>query len=387
MEPPQTSSSDAFDATDAADLLGVAHELAAAFGERAAAHDADDRFVSDNYAALKQRRLFSAGVPRELGGGGASHPTLCHVLRTLGAGCGSTALALAMHTHLVAGTVWRFRHGDKTAEPLLRRIATEELILVSSGGSDWVEGSGTAEKVEGGFRVSARKIFSSGSPAGQLLLTTAVYQDPEAGPTVLHLPIALGAAGVKVQDNWRALGMRATGSHDVLIDNVFVPDGAIAVRRPAGQWHRFFDVISPLVWPLVYSVYTGVAQAAGALALASAARRREDPLVQGLLGELDTELTAADALLTALIANGADYDYQPSSERSSRTYRLKTGLTRTLLRTVDKAMELAGGAGFTRSAGLERLFRDVQGARYHPFQEKRALQFSGRLALGLSPLP
>src|SRR6185369_3861910 len=110
-------------------------------------HDAADSFVADNYADLRERRLFSAGVPEELGGGGARHATLCHLLRALGSGCGSTALALSMHTHLVAGTVGRWKHGDKTAEPLLRRVASEELLLASSGGSDWLEGSGTAQKV------------------------------------------------------------------------------------------------------------------------------------------------------------------------------------------------------------------------------------------------
>jgi alkylation response protein AidB-like acyl-CoA dehydrogenase len=360
-----------------------AGELAAGFAERAAAHDADDSFVAENYALLKERRFFSAGVPAELGGGGASHPALCHVLRILGAGCGSTALALSMHTHLVAGTVWRWRHGDKTAEPLLRRVAAEELVLVSSGGSDWIDGSGKAEKVEGGFKVTARKVFASGCPGGKLLLTTAVYDDPAAGRTVLHLPIPLGAPGVEIQDSWHTLGMRGTGSHDITITDLFVPDAAIAVRRPAGKWHRFFDVISPLVWPLVYSAYAGVADAARSLALGEAGRRREDPLTQSLVGEMETELATADAALAAMIGNANDYGFEPGSDRSSRTYMWKTVAARALIRTVERAMEVAGGASFYRSKGLERLFRDIQGARFHPFQERRQLQFSGRVALGL----
>jgi alkylation response protein AidB-like acyl-CoA dehydrogenase len=50
---------------------------------------------------------------------------------------------------------------------------------------------------------------------------------------------------------------------------------------------------------------------------------------------------------------------------------------------VEKALEVAGGASFYRGLGLERLFRDVQGARFHPLQEKRQLRHSGRFALGL----
>jgi len=262
-------------------------------------------------------------------------------------------------------------------------VAAEELILVSSGGSDWIDGSGTAQKVEGGFKVTARKVFGSGSPGGRLLMTMAVYDDPAAGKTVLHLPIPLDAPGVEIQETWRTLGMRGTGSHDITITEVFVPDAAIAVRRPAGKWHRFWDVISPLVWPLVYSAYAGVADAARALALAEAARRREDRITQSLVGEMETELATADAALAAMIANGNDYDYEPRSDRSSRTYMWKTVTARALIRTVEKAMEVTGGASFFRSKGLERLFRDIQAARFHPFQEGRQYQFSGRIALGL----
>ena len=88
----------------------VARELAPRFAARAAAHDADDRFVADNFAELRERRLMSAGVPVELGGGGASHAEMCDVLRVLATGCSSTALALAMHTHQVLIPVWRWRH-------------------------------------------------------------------------------------------------------------------------------------------------------------------------------------------------------------------------------------------------------------------------------------
>jgi len=87
-------------------------------------------------------------VPVELGGGGASLPELGAMLRTLAHGCPSTALALSMHTHQVAANVWRWRHQQAPMEPLLRRIAAEQLVLVSSGGSDWLAGSARAERTE-----------------------------------------------------------------------------------------------------------------------------------------------------------------------------------------------------------------------------------------------
>jgi alkylation response protein AidB-like acyl-CoA dehydrogenase len=121
--------------------VAAVRHLGPTFAARAAAHDANDSFVADNYAAVKQRKVFSAGVPAELGGGGASHAELCALLRELAHACGATALALSMHTHLLAATVWRWRQGQPV-EPLLRRIANDESVLISTGASDWLESSG-----------------------------------------------------------------------------------------------------------------------------------------------------------------------------------------------------------------------------------------------------
>lgn len=360
-------------------------ELLPELRERAAIHDADDSFVADNYARLKELRVFSAGVPEEFGGGGASHPELADMLRTIARGCGSTALSLSMHTHLIAGLMWRWRHGDKGVEPLFKRLAAEQLVLVSSGGSDWLEGSGTAEKVEGGFKVSGRKVFSSGCPAGQLLMTMAIYQDPQAGPTVLHVAVPM-ANNVEILDTWHTMGMRGTGSHDLVINGVFIPEATIPVRRPQGKWHRFFDVVSTVVWPLVSSVYLGVAESARDLALELAKKKREDTVTQLLVGEMDTQLAHAQLAVEGMVRLANDYDFEPALGISNRIYLYKNLASRACLATVDKAMEVAGGASFFRKNNLERLFRDVQGVRFHPWQEKRQYLFSGRVALGLDPV-
>ncbi len=360
--------------------VAVVRQLGPAFAARAAAHDADDSFVADNYKDLRAHRLFSAGVPAELGGGGASQAELADALRVLATYCSSTALALSMHTHQVLIPAWRWRYEGSTVEPFLRRVAAEELILVSTGGSDWVAGSGTAEKVEGGYRISARKIFASGAPAGDLLMTMAVYDDPKDGPTVLHFAIPLSASGVKVQDTWRTLGMRGTGSHDIVLDRVFVPEAAIGVRRPAGRWSLPMHVTAAQALPIIYSVYVGVAEAACALALDVAAKRRDDPTIQALVGEMENELT------TARLALGHMLDAARGSMGAETTGKVLVGRTlvaRAVVKTVERAMEVAGGAGFYRSLGLERLFRDVQGARYHPVREPAQVLYTGRLALGL----
>lgn len=77
---------------------------------------------------------------------------LCETIREIAHCCSSTAPALSMHMHLVASMAYMWRSGNKAAEPMLRRVATEGLILVSTGGSDWLAGSGKFEKVDGGWR-------------------------------------------------------------------------------------------------------------------------------------------------------------------------------------------------------------------------------------------
>ena len=117
--------------------------------QRAASTDESDTFVGENYALLKESGLARAGVPIELGGLGAEVPELSEMLKSIARACGSTALAFSMHTHQVAIPAWRWRHQKVAAvEPLLRRVASEQIILLSSGGSDWIGGSGKAIKVD-----------------------------------------------------------------------------------------------------------------------------------------------------------------------------------------------------------------------------------------------
>jgi alkylation response protein AidB-like acyl-CoA dehydrogenase len=368
------------------DWLATAKKLSDDFATRAAKHDSDDSFVAENYAALREAKLFSAPVPADLGGGGATYAEHVAMIRTIARGCGSTALAYSMHSHLLQATIWRHRHNaTPPAEPLLRRIAKEELVLVSSGGSDWLDGSGTLTKSDGTYSFTARKIFGSGGPSGDLLLTTGVYDDPEKGPTVLHFGVSLKDPGVKIQDNWRTLGMRGTGSNDIVIDKVTVQDAAVSVRRPKGAWHRFFDVISPIVWPLVLGAYVGVAEQAAEIALGMAQKRKDDTITQDLVGEMRTQLLLAQDTLERMTAYAA-MDAEPSVAASDLVYRRKTAAVKAMLRTVELAMEVTSGAGFFRSAGLERCFRDIQGVRYHPWQERKQYRFSGRIALGLEPV-
>ncbi len=363
------------------DIVALVRALGPGFAARVQAADDGDAFVAENFAELKQAGLNQAGVPADLGGGGASITELCAMLREMAHHCSSTALAFAMHTHQVAIPAWRWtRQQAAPVAPLLKRVAAEKLVLLSSGGSDWVAGSGKAEKVDGGFRITARKAFTSASPIGDILMTGAVWEDAPDGPSVLHFGIPMKSPHVKVLGNWKSMGMRGTGSHDVMIDGHVVPEEAVALKRKQGEWHPLFHIISMIAFPIIYAAYLGVAEAARDKAVAMAGKRRPSDHVVSLIGRMETELRAAQIAHGAMVRLAETA--APSPETTNEIMIGRTLVGRHAVAAVELALEAAGGAAFYRDNGLERLFRDIQGARFHPMQQGPQATYAGKIALG-----
>lgn len=361
-------------------VAAIASALAPIIEKNSGTADENDLFVSENYTVLKEAGLVEAGVPAELGGGGASIPELAEMLRILAQTCGSTALAFSMHTHQVAIPAWRWQHQGVTAvEPLLKRVAAERLILLSSGGSDWIAGSGHAKKVDGGYRINARKVFTSGAAAGDILMTGAVEEAADGTQSVIHFGAPMASPHVKIEDTWRTLGMRGTGSNDVHIDDLFIPDSSVAFSRKAGEWHPVFHVIATIAFPLIYAVYLGVAESARDIAIELAKKKSSEPTLM-LAGRMDTSLRAAQLahrwMLEVVARN------QPCAESVNEIMIGRSLVARHAIESTELAMELAGGAAFYREHGLERRFRDVQGARYHPMQPWAQARYAGAMALG-----
>lgn len=371
-------------ATDpSATAADIAATLAPAFADASAKADATDAFVTRNFETLRETGLVAIGVPTDLGGGGAGLADLCEMLRIIGRSCGSTALAFAMHTHQVAIPAWRWHHALATrpvVEPLLRRIAAERLFVLSSGGADWVGGSGSARKVEGGYLVTARKSIISGAPIGDLLVTGAVVDEMD-GPKVIHFAAPLAAPEVHLRDTWHTLGMRGTGSHDVDLDDLFIPDAKVALKRNAGEWHPLFQIIATIAFPLIYAAYLGVAESARDIAIDIAAKRTPNGRATRIAGQMDTALRAAQLAHRSMLETAERN--KPSEDSVNDVMIGRRLVEENAIRTVELAMELAGGAGFYRSTGLERRFRDIQGARYHPMTREAQYEYAGARALGL----
>ena len=357
----------------------VLEEIGPRLAEEDRRCDQTREFAAGNFKLLRERGFLALAVPSELGGHGLSRTALASVLREMARYSPSTALALAMHTHVAAAAAWRWQHQKAPTDGLLKRVASEGIQLLSSGGSDWLASSGKAEKVEGGYRITARKNFASGAPAAQLFMTGAIEDDPKEGPTVLQFGVPMNAKGVSIVETWDTLGMRGTGSHDVVLDGVFVPDAAIAGRRTPGVWHPLLHLVSMIAFPMVYAVYAGVAEAARDIAVAEAGKRR-DPGIESV-GALETELTATQIACDSLVAFSETA--MPGPQTTNGIFMRRSLVARSALRTVDLAMDVAGGGSYFRRLGLERLFRDIQGARFHPLTEGAQRRLAGRTALGL----
>ncbi|WP_084495809.1 acyl-CoA dehydrogenase family protein [Nocardia shimofusensis] len=332
---------------------------------------------------LREHGLSAAGVPIEFGGGGATHTDVGAILRELGRHDPSTAVAFAMHCHLVATQVWRHKHGAD-ASGVLGKVAAGA-ILVSTGASDWVASNGHAERVEGGYRVSARKAPASGCEAGTILVTSIRWDDAPEGPRVLHCAVPFSAPGVRIEQTWDTLGLRATGSHTVVLEDVFVPDAAVSLIRPAGVWPPLLNTVIGAAMPLVTAAYLGIADGAVDTALALTAGRT-DPHVVQTVGELANAHTTAADLTAAMFADSDDLGFDNTDAHAARTLSRKTVAADHIITTVRLAMETVGGFGYSRGCDIERRYRDVHGVLFHPLPRAKQLRFTANVLLGHSPL-
>jgi acyl-CoA dehydrogenase len=368
----------------ATDWVALAHDIGAGLVPGVAERDRSGEISTEAFESLRAAGVTSALVPAEFGGGDASHAEMGQVLRELGRLDPSTAVTLSMHSHLLAAQVWRHHHG-MDAEKIFRKVVDDRAILISTGASDWLASNGTTRRVDGGYRISARKGPASGCELGHILVTSIRWADAPDGPQVLHCAVPFSAEGVSVELTWDTLGMRATGSHTVVLDDVFVPDAAISLARPADQWHPVWNTVVGAAMPLIMSAYLGVADSAVELARTAVSGRSESHIFQ-LLGEmLNAHTTAAD-VITAMFVESDNLQFANTDDLASRQLSRKTVAADALIDTVRLAIEVTGGVGYTRSSDIERLYRDVHASLFHPLPRAKQTQLSGRVALGLSPV-
>ncbi len=372
-------------------FVGLAAELGAQFAARATEHDRDNSFVEDNFRALRDSRYTALAVPTELGGLGATLRQVCYAQATLARGCASTALAINMHVFLTLANTYRWINGAAAAEELLRRVATDGLLLMSSGAADGLWPTTTATREDGGYRVVGRKPFCSEAPIADVLATFAAFDDPQEGRIILGISVERTSPGFRVVETWDTLGMRGTASHDVQLDGVFVPDAQVTSRRPWGHLDPILrSALIHFALP-VAAVYYGIAASARDEAVRCLTHRNgadgqalaTDALLQRTVGQIDARLkTAWWALLGALDELGEDFHYPVDDARLNVCMLAKRCVVLEAQAVVDLAMQAVGGSSYFKRSPLERAYRDVRAGSFHPLAPDKTLLYAGRLALG-----
>ena len=370
-------------------FVGLAAEIGAIAAEHASEHDRDASFVAPAYEAMKERGYLRLAVPEELGGLGATMRQACYAQAELARHDGATALAAAMHTYNVLAQVFRRAKGASDAEGVLKRVATEDLIIATSGGSDWLWPTTVAEPDgNGGFLVSGRKAFCSQAPAATVVSTCAVLGEPGDGAEVIHFSVPLAADGVRMEETWDTLGMRGTASNDLVFDQVKVPGERIVARRPWGDFGAPLFVAAIHFAPVVAATYFGIAAGARDVAVDGAtsttrgtALRAELARTQRQVGLMDSKLRVAWwALLGSIDDLGDGYGADPTALATVMTAKRHVVLE--AVDVVNLAMDTLGGRAYYRRSPLERAYRDVRAGLFHPLTPEITLSYVGKLALG-----
>jgi alkylation response protein AidB-like acyl-CoA dehydrogenase len=213
--------------------------------------------------------------------------------------------------------------------------------------------------------------------------TMFAYDDPEQGRRVLNMAVPIASEGVTVLDDWDTLGMRGTASNSIQLDDVFVPDERVLANRPHGLIDPPLQVIFSIAFPIISGVYLGVAEAAFEAAVDAAATKANDPIVQRQVGLMRHRLQVASWALDGALDEVGD-DPTPSMEKVAAVMAAKREIALAGVEVCDIAMEVASGPAFYRGSVIERCYRDIRAAKFHPLSPELTLLHGGRLALGLS---
>ncbi|HET8951011.1 MAG TPA: acyl-CoA dehydrogenase family protein [Solirubrobacteraceae bacterium] len=383
-------------------LVATAERLAEDLARRAAGHDRDGTYPFEGVESLRSAGYFTAAVPAGLGGRGVGsvHDTIVASGR-LARGDASLAIGVNMHMVVTLNIARRWRMaraaGDARRERALagslRTIAADGVVIaaaMSEPGQDLTRPATTAVRTASGWRVDGHKIFCTMAPAATVLLTSVRFAGERGDERYGYAEIPAATPGVTVNDDWDALGMRASGSHSVTFDGVELPAAALRGGFPAGDAVAYLE--RNLASGLFHaSASLGIAEAA----LARAARPErigEDARGRMLVAEAIIDLAAARSAIARAAALIDDHHAANPTDAGAEddivalfaeAQAAKAFVGDAAVRVVDRALALSGGAGYVNGSPLARAYRDVRaGAFMHPLGANRAYEFLGDVALG-----
>ncbi|MDB5620823.1 acyl-CoA dehydrogenase family protein [Tardiphaga sp.] len=367
--------------------------LAPRFAERAPLHDRTGSFPFENFQELSDEGLLALTVPALLGGGGAGVQDAARVVSIVAKADAATGLVLAMHYihHLVIAdsTRWPVHLSRRLAKETVEGLALVNALRVEPDQGSPSRGglpATTATRTATGWRLSGRKIYSTGAPILKWYTVWAKTDEPEVRVGLFLVPA--GLPGTSIVETWDHLGLRASGSHDVVFDDVVFPlDHEIDLRKPS-EWGAPDLTQATVQAVLVGAVYDGVAQAARDWVVQFLQNRVPSSLgaplatlsrAQEIVGGIQAKLAVNARLLDSF---GRDID-DGVALTASEANIIKLTVTNNAVAAVEDALSLTSNHGLTRANPLERHFRDVMCGRVHTPQDDATRLSAGRLALGI----
>ena len=399
LDPPNTSPSEQPDHPDsrpgrAAKLIALGDGLAQIAAEQAPRHDRDNTFPFDTFGALREAGVLALTLPESHGGAAASPMEVMLVLERIARGNGSVALGASMHLASIAGLAAAHPLPRATIDRLFREV-NRDGVLVNGLASEPELGSPsrgggfrtTAHRVPGGWEINGRKTWSTLAPAlsyANVLLTIRERDGSESRGSIL---VPMPSDGIRIEDTWDNLGMRATSSHDVVFERVVVPESA---RLPAPSGPPASQVTG---WNLLTSaVYLGIAEAARDFTVQFARDRvpsglgkpiAELPNVQQKVAQIEVLLLQARSVLYNTI-EAWERSPEQRADLGWQFAAAKHIVTNHAIDVTDLALRVVGSVGLQRRHPLERYFRDVRAGLGNPPMDDVALTLIGKHALGVA---
>jgi len=249
-----------------------------------------------------------------------------------------------------------------------------------------------AERVDGGFRITGHKMFGTLAPVWTRYGLHATWADAEGGPKIVHAFLPRSHDGWRIVETWNTMGMRATRSDDVVLEDAYVPDKYVARIVPTGFGGADAFILGMFAWSLMgFANIYWIAQRALDLALPGIKNKTSlglsrtiayHPEIQHTLAEMLLDFDAIGPHIDRIAedwSNGVDHGGAWPAKIISAKYHA----VEACWRIVDRAMEVSGGAGMFRANELERLFRDARCGRFHPANTFLVHELVAKTALGI----
>ena len=379
--------------------LLISDEMLARFDERAPRYDHDNEFFIEDFEELRASGYFKATLPPEFGGPGLDLAAINRLQRRIAYAAPATALGINMHHMFVGLCADLHRAGDRSAAWVLEQAAEGHIFAAGHGetGNDLpvLLSSSTAERVEGGWRITGHKIFGSLSPVWTYLGVHAMDTSDPANPQIVHAFVDRDAKNYRIESTWDTLGMRPTTSDDTILEGTFVPDAATILVCPAGFAGAGLYHVALFAWGLLgfAAVYSSIARRAydetvakmhGRTSMALSRSMAYHPGVQHDIAEMRIHLEALTAHLDRVSddwANGVDH----GADWPAKIVACKYDVVNRAFAVVDTALDLTGGSGIFKRNAIERMFRDARVGRFHPGNSLLTHELVGKMSLGIDP--